>query len=184
MNEFNFAQFLPANIRMIGLVLVFSVECVPWSAARRKSKSDQCQKLIYWSKPDFGCETVFTFLYILGRAEFGRQNEQTVLPQWRRMLQDRKRKYQKQEEASGHLLQRRTRSLSTSVFFYKNQTHSETKICDSSSTEISNSADSFFTLLSDISQELVALLILPCWPHFLPSSDAHKKQSMNNSNTL
>lgn len=76
----------------MSLVLVFSVECVPWSAARRKSKSDQHQKLIYWSKPGFGCETVFTLLYILGKAELGRQNEQTVLPQWRRMLQARKRK--------------------------------------------------------------------------------------------
>lgn len=54
---------------MMSLVLVFSVECVPWSAARRKSKSDQHQKLIYWSKPGFGCETVFTLLYILGKAE-------------------------------------------------------------------------------------------------------------------
>lgn len=59
---------------MISLVLVFSVDCVLWSAATRKSKSDQCQKLIYWSKPVFGCETVFTFLYILSRAELGRHS--------------------------------------------------------------------------------------------------------------
>lgn len=65
---------------MMGLVLVFSIECVLWSAATRKSKSDESQKLIYCSKPVFGCETVFISLYILGRAELGRQNEQTILP--------------------------------------------------------------------------------------------------------
>lgn len=80
---------------MMGSILVYYVECVLWSAAMKKSKSDQCQKLIYWSKPVFGCETVFTFSYILGRAELGRQNGQTILPYWRRMLQDRKRKYWK-----------------------------------------------------------------------------------------
>lgn len=77
MNVFNFALFLPANIRMMGLVLFFSVECVLWSAARRKSKSDQCQKLIYWSKPVFGCETVFTFFtFLVGQNLEGRMNKQ------------------------------------------------------------------------------------------------------------